>query len=290
MEIILGKTAGFCFGVTNAVTKTKEKLEQTKGQVYCLGELTHNAQVMEELESLGLKVVENINELNENDKVIIRAHGVNPEVYNTANKKSIELLDLTCPKVLNIHKKAEEYAKQNKYIILIAESSHPETIGTYGFCGENCSIIQSIDEIEKTMKKFIDSRCNSIAILSQTTFSMEKFDKIVEEIKKEIKPNIELIIDKTICNATKLRQEETIELSKKVDAMIIIGGKNSANTRKLYDIANSFCKKAIWIQTKEQLEMKELKDCETIGIMAGASTPKKSIEEVINKISNNKEM
>lgn len=280
MELIVGKMAGFCAGVRNAVDKTKKELETSK-KIYCLGELTHNSVVMNKLISSGLSIIDNI--ANGKDRVIIRAHGVKKDVYEKAEEMGIKLIDLTCPRVLKIHEEAEKYANNGYYIFLIAESAHPETIGTYSFCGENSFIIQNIDEVDEAVEKFEKSNLKDILVISQTTFSVEKFNNITEKLEKSInRKKINMIIDKTICDATRLRQEEAVDISKKVDLMIIVGGKNSSNTKKLYEIADKNCKKAIWIETKNELLTEDLTKYKKIGITAGASTPKESIEEIIN--------
>ena len=281
MEIVLGKTAGFCYGVRNAVMNTEEKLEQYC-QVSCLGELVHNGQVIKKLENLGLKVVERIEDAS--NKVIIRAHGIAKEVYDKAQKLNIEIFDYTCPSVLKIHKMADEYAKNGYFIFFIGEKNHPETIGTISFCGKNSYLLEYEEDIEKAIKKLEESNIKKLFIIVQTTFSLEKFETFIEEIKHKIDSDVELEIKNTICNATKIRQEETCDISKKVECMIIIGGKNSSNTKKLYDIAKENCQNTYIVETKEELNIDEVKKFEKVGIMAGASTPGESINEVIEAI------
>ena len=280
MELIVGKLAGFCAGVKNAVDKTEKELEISKN-IFCLGELTHNSIVMNKLISNGLKVIDNIEEGKE--KVIIRAHGIKREVYEKAKEMEIELIDLTCPRVLKIHEEAEKYARDNYYIFLIAESTHPETIGTYSFCGENSYIIENEDDVENAIEDFEKTNLKDILVISQTTFSVEKFNNIVSKLEENIdRDKVNLVINKTICNATRLRQEEAEVISQKVDLMIVIGGKNSSNTKKLYEIAIKNSKKAILVESKEELLKENFNGYDKIGITAGASTPKESIEEVID--------
>jgi len=283
MELIVGKLAGFCAGVKNAVDKTEKELESSN-EIFCLGELTHNSVVMNKLISDGLEVINEIEEGKE--KVIIRAHGVKKEIYDKAQKLGIKLIDLTCPKVLKIHEKAEEYSRNNYFIFLIAEAIHPETIGTYSFCGKNKFIIEKEDDVENAIKSFKKSNLKDILVISQTTFSMQRFENIVNKLEEMIdKTKVNLIIDKTICNATSLRQKEAVEISKQVDLMIVIGGKNSSNTKKLYEIASNNCKKAILIESKDELLSEDFNKFEKIGVTAGASTPKESIEEVIDLLN-----
>lgn len=283
MDIVLGKTAGFCYGVRNAVLKAEEKLKMHK-KVCCLGELVHNKEVIRKLEKLGLKVVEKVED--SNNKVIIRAHGIAKEIYNKAQKLNIEVFDFTCPNVLKIHKIADEYSKKGYYIFLIGGKDHPESIGTISFCGNNSYLIETEEEIYKALKALEKSNIKKLLIIVQTTFSLEKFNYYIEKIKEKIEGNIELQIKNTICNATKIRQEETCEISKKVQCMIIIGGKNSSNTKKLYDIARENCKNTIIVETKDELDTNIVKKFEKVGIMAGASTPDESIKDVIKAIEN----
>lgn len=280
MEIIIGKTAGFCFGVKNAVTKTLEELNKTKA-ISCLGELVHNKQVTDELKKQGVNFIENIEDAE--GKVIIRSHGVQKQIYEKAKKLNIELIDLTCPKVLYIHKIAEEYAKKGYYIFLTGKAEHPEMIGTISFCGENYYVVEDEKEIVNAIEKYKKSNIEKAAIISQTTFSLEKFNNIVQIISKEIKQE-NLEIKNTICTATKQRQEETAQIAKNVDIMIIIGGKNSSNSTKLYELSKKYCNNVIFIETEKELDVKSIEKSRKIGIMAGASTPEKSIQNVVEKL------
>lgn len=280
MQIIIGKTAGFCFGVKNAVTKTEEQLNK-EGSIYCLGELVHNTQVTENLTSKGVKFIENIEEAK--NKVIIRSHGVEKQIYEKAEDLKIELVDLTCPKVLHIHKIAEEYAKKGYFIFIIGKKEHPEMLGTVSFCGENYFVIEKEDEVIEAIESFKKTNIENALIISQTTFSLEKFKTITEKIKENIECN-NLEIKNTICNATKQRQEETEEIAKQVDTMIIVGGKHSSNSNKLHELAKKYCSNVLFVETEEEIDIKTIKPGK-IGIMAGASTPQKSIQKVVEKLN-----
>lgn len=284
MELIVGKTAGFCFGVRNAIDKTYEEINKNTKNLYCLGELVHNEKIVEDITKSGVTTIDKITDVPNNSNVIIRAHGVNPKVYDIAQEKNINIIDLTCPKVAKVHEFAKEFANNNYYIFLIAEKNHPETIGTKGFCGEKSSIIEDLEDIPNAIECFNESNLEKIAIIAQTTFGVDKFKTIVEEIK--LKVHCKIDIKNTICNATEFRQAETEELSKKVDLMIIIGGKHSANTKRLYDISAKNCAQSILIQNKDDNDLiKALENkFDKIGIMAGASTPEESINEVVEYI------
>lgn len=282
MEIIIGKTAGFCYGVKRAVEGSLK--ETSDKQIYCLGELVHNKQVMNEIEKQGIKLIEDINEVPNNSKVIIRAHGVVKEIYEIAKEKNIELVDYTCPNVLKIHEVASKYKKENYYIFVIGNKTHPETIGTISYCGNNYSCIETVDDINDSIERLKASKIKDLLLIVQTTFSEAKFKLIKEKIEETIN-GINIVVKNTICAATSTRQKETENLSKEVDCMIIIGGKNSSNTKKLYELAEKNCQKAIAIETKEELNKEELLKYKKIGIMAGASTPKKNIDEVVELLN-----
>lgn len=279
MEIILGKSSGFCFGVKNAIDGAEKALKDKKN-IYCLGEIIHNEEVIKDLESKGLIIVNDIEEVK--DSVIIRSHGVSKSVYDTAKTKNIKLLDYTCPFVLKIHEIAKEYSKNNYFIFLLGVKSHPETVGSISFCGGNSCIIESLEDIEFAINKFKISDLKNLLIISQTTFSLSLFENIVSEIKKKVSSDINLEVKNTICNTTSIRQKEAEEISRKVDLMIVIGGKHSSNTKKLYEIAEKNCKNSLLIQTKDDLSYEYLQSFNKIGIIAGASTPKNIIEDVVN--------
>ena len=283
MKLIVGKTAGFCYGVKRAVDGAKEEIKKNE-TIYGLGEIVHNQEVVKELENLGMQFIENIEEAK--GKTVIRAHGIPKQIYEEAKEKKIELIDYTCPKVLKIHQIAEEYANKGYYIFLLGNKKHPEIIGTLSYCGENKFIIEKEDDTIKALEALEKSEIKKLLVISQTTYSLEKFYIIEEMIKNEIPRNIELVVKNTICQATEIRQKETEEMAKKVDSMIIIGGKNSSNTKKLYEIAKQYCKTVLLIENELELEIEKIQSTDIVGIMAGASTPKQSIDKVVQKMKN----
>ena len=273
MEIILGKTAGFCKGIKLALDTVSKELDRVDS-IECLGDLLHNDQVIARLKEKGLKIIENIRDAKE--KVIIRAHGVKKDVYEYAEKNNIELIDCTCPKLLKIHELAEKLSQENYYVVLIGEKSHVEVQGTISFC-KNGEIIENLEEL-KTKIDYLNTK-EKIAVLTQTTYNLQKFLEIENFLKKNLKPKLKIY--NSICNATEIRQEETKNISKNVDYMIIIGGRKSANTNRLYEIARENCKRTIKIEEVSELYNQNLEQINKVGIMAGASTSQKSIEEVI---------
>lgn len=285
MEVILGKKAGFCPGVKNTVIKAEKSLENNK-KIYCLGQLVHNPLVVKKLEQKGLIVVENVQNVPNGAELIVRAHGIPEKIYEEIKEKSIKLIDLTCPKVLDIHKKIEKYRDLGYYTIYIGEKLHPETIGSISFAGENSFIVEEIEDINTAVDEIKNKDIRNITIISQTTFSMEKFDSFVNIIKMKIPKDSNIEVNKTICDATKLRQIETKEIAEQVELMIIIGGKKSSNTNKLYDIAVNQCRNAMFVETLDELYLNYIKRFKKVGVMAGASTPQDMIDKVVEILKN----
>lgn len=285
MEITIGKTAGFCYGVKRAVEGAKEAIKTSKQEIYGLGEIVHNKEVIKDLSDKGMKFIKELEEAKGN--VIIRAHGVNQKIYEQAKNQKINVVDFTCPNVLKIHNIADEYNKKGCYIILFGNKDHPENIGTVSHCGKNYFVINDKSEIEEALEDIKHSGNKKVLIISQTTFSMSKFIEYTEELKEKLEEEkIELTIKNTICKATEARQKETEKIAKNQDYMIIIGGKNSSNTKKLYEIATQYCNNVISIETENELNLEEVIKYNKVGIMAGASTPQESIESVLKKIKN----
>lgn len=276
MEIVIGKTAGFCAGVNYAVKMAEENIKNEK--IYCLGELVHNGQVINKLEKKGMITVDNIEKVPNNSKVIFRAHGEPEIIYKKAKEKGLEIIDLTCGRVKLIHDKVQK-EKDKSFIIIVGKAKHPEVIGIKGFAGANSYIIENEDDILDAYMKYEKNKTGRVFVVSQTTFSSEKFDKL----RKEIETNFieaDVIVDKTICDATEKRQKETREIAKDFHTMIIIGGKNSSNTRELVNVAKEECENVYSIETAEELKKIDFSNIDKVGIMAGASTPKESITEI----------
>ena len=277
MEVIVGKLAGFCPGVENTVKKTKEILLEN-GQVYCLGELVHNKQVISSLENIGMITVNELDEIPDGSIVIFRAHGEPEYKYELAKKKNLKIKDLTCGNVIAIHKKVER-EKSNSFIIILGKKSHPEVLGTKGFAGENSYVVETEDDILDAYMEYEKTNLGRVYVVGQTTISSKYFDVLAEEVENNF-VEAEVIIDKTICNATEVRQKETKELSEDMNTMIIIGGKNSSNTKELAKIAENNCENVYLIETVEEIKNIDFSNIKKIGIMAGASTPKDVINEV----------
>ena len=275
MEIIEGKYSGFCNGVSFTIEKAKELLLQ-HGNIYCLGEIVHNENIIKELEQMGMITINSLEEIPKNNKVIFRAHGEKKEIYEQAKNKNIEIFDLTCGKVRLVHKKIEKH--NDSFVIIIGKHNHPEVIGHTGYC-DNYLVIQNKDDLQDLKTKIDQSNKDKIYIVAQTTFNVLEFEELITLIK-DIFKNKEIIIDNTICNATHDRASEVIELSKKVDKMIIVGGKNSSNTKELFELSKENCD-TILIQEKEDLDDISFSKIGKVGLMGGASTPRSILDEII---------
>ena len=280
MEVKLAETAGFCFGVKRAVETVYEEVESCDGEkIYTYGPIIHNDEVVKDLNSKGVQVINTLDELKalEEGIVIIRSHGVSKDIYNILNKKGIKCVDATCPFVKKIHKIVEKESEKGTYIIIIGDEKHPEVKGIKGWAKDHVSVIKT----EKEAREYSAPENANVCIVSQTTFNYNKFKYLVEIITKK---NYNISVLNTICSATKERQTEAESIAREVDAMIVIGDKHSSNTQKLFEICSNACKDTYYIQTLGDLNMNQLRSVETVGITAGASTPNNIIEEVQNNV------
>ncbi len=273
MKITVAKSAGFCFGVKNAV----DTAYNHAGEDVCvLGELIHNPLVIEKLESFGVKCVKSPSDV-KTSKVIIRSHGAPKAVFDYFEKEGISVIDATCPFVKKIHKIVNENYAKGKQIIILGEANHSEVIGINGWC-ENSAII--FDDISKVPEL---EENKEYALVAQTTFPVEKYRKIIEILTKHRLKTVEFF--DTICYTTKERQEEAISLAKSSTAVIILGGKKSSNTLKLYEICKKYCDRVFFIEKIADLQSVKINKTDSLAIMAGASTPTELIEEVTNIMS-----
>lgn len=278
MEVILAKSAGFCFGVKRAVETVYEQTG-TEKRIYTYGPIIHNEEVVKDLESKGVTVLEGEEDLRKLDKgtVVIRSHGVSREICEMIEKKGLTCVDATCPFVKRIHRIVEKESGEGRRIIIIGNPGHPEVEGIMGWSHTPAAVIESAEEAEK----FTCLPGEKLCLVSQTTFNYNKFKELVEIFQKK---GYNITIVNTICNATEERQTEAREIADKVDAMIVIGGKHSSNTRKLYEICRERCKSTYLIQTLDDLHLELPETAALVGITAGASTPNNIIEEVQNYV------
>lgn len=285
MEILLAKSAGFCFGVQRAVDTAYEHADEEN--VYTYGQIIHNEEVVGDLTKHGVQVIDSDDELLEikDSKVIIRSHGAEKRIYDILEAGGNTVIDATCPFVKKIHNIVREEGQKGNTVVIIGDSSHPEVKGIVGWCVEPPVVIGSEEEAEAFVRKCIDGEvktADNISIVSQTTFNYRKFNYIVDIIRNKL---YNVTAYKTICNATSVRQREAQEIASKVDAMIVIGGRNSSNTQKLYEISKKECENTYYIQTLVDLDLTTFESVSRVGITAGASTPNYIIKEVHDSMS-----
>ncbi len=278
MEVKVAKNIGFCFGVKRAVDAVYEQAEKD-GNIYTYGAITHNEEVVKDLEKKGVRVIGSAKELEsiKEGTVVIRAHGVAKSLYKQLNRQKLKCIDMTCPFVKRIHDIVEKESTAGKQVIIIGNAGHPEVEGIVGWCMTPAIVIESLDEAQK----FNYTGDKELCVVSQTTYNYNKFQDIVEILKQK---GYNVIIENTICNATEVRQTEAREIAAEVDVMIVIGGNHSSNTRKLYEICMQECENTYFIQTLDDLNLDLSESVKLVGITAGASTPNNIIEEVQNYV------
>ncbi|HZK87532.1 MAG TPA: bifunctional 4-hydroxy-3-methylbut-2-enyl diphosphate reductase/30S ribosomal protein S1 [Anaerovoracaceae bacterium] len=277
-EIIQARNSGFCFGVRRAIEKTEDTIQKNKDNlrnIYTCGPLIHNKGVTDDLAQKGVKIIESPEEASFGDLLIVRSHGEGETFYERAEERGLEIVDATCPFVMKIQKLVKQAKAEGYNIVVVGDKDHPEVKGINGWCGFSSIIINSEEEAENI-------EVDNLFIVAQTTIKYELLESIIKILKKSGK---KFHIENTICNATSDRQESCMQTAKECDAMIIVGGKDSSNTRKLYEIAKKYCKKTYFIEKIQELPLKDLKKCNKIGIAAGASTPERIIKEVIASMS-----
>ena len=277
MTITLAESAGFCFGVKRAVDSVYQLLEHQEKQVYTLGPIIHNEQVVNDLASKGVTVVSKPSEI-ENTKdgtLVIRSHGVSKNIIKNIQKNRISYEDATCPFVKKIHETVQTYSEKNYRIIIIGSKDHPEVQGILGWTNGRGIVVENETEADNFT---IENDSEKICIVAQTTFNYKKFQELVEIFSKK---GYDITAVNTICNATSTRQKEAEELAVRSDAMIVIGGKHSSNSRKLYEICKNQCENTFFIQTVDDLKGISFETFTSLGITAGASTPNNIIQEVL---------
>ena len=276
MKVELAKSAGFCFGVEKAVNTVYEEAKKGNDIVYTLGPIIHNEEVVKDMKKRGVEAVK-IEDLASLPKgtVIIRSHGVSREIFNFVKRSGHRVVDATCPFVKKIHAIVSVQSGKGKTVVIIGNPEHPEVMGIRGWGDENTYAVENIEQfINLELKKD-----EEIIIVAQTTFNHKKFQEIIDKISIL---GYDVRCFNTICNATQERQAEAKKIASNVDAMIVIGDKKSSNTGKLVEICQEECKNTVFIQTLEDLDYGALLSVDSVGITAGASTPKHIIEEVQN--------
>ena len=278
MQIILAKTAGFCFGVNRAVKLTYELLEQGR-PVATLGPLIHNPQVVEDLESKGAITCDSVDDVPDGYEVVIRSHGVGQSVYDKISTRRLAYHDATCPFVTKIHKIAARAGADGAMLLVAGDAKHPEVQGIVGHTTGKVEVFANLTELEKLLPELTQQK--SIFAVAQTTFNVQSWETCKEFLKNQC-TNAKIF--DTICNATWARQQEAEDLSQKCDHMVVIGGHHSSNTQKLLQVAARHTK-AINVETADELDPSWLAGAAVVGVTAGASTPSSIIEEVLNSMS-----
>ncbi len=279
MKIYIAKNSGFCKGVEHAVD-TALSLETQNA--YILGEIIHNYEVVNAIKEKGLKVIDNLDEVPDNSTVVFRSHGVPKIYYSECQRRDIKIVDCTCGFVKRTQKIVAEQSEQGKFIVIAGEPTHPEVVGLLGWCGNNAVVVSDENHIPHILYD------KNVCIVSQTTFSATKFEKIIENIRKLCEKTVAVF--KTICYTTIERQSETEKLAKKCEAMLVIGGLNSSNTNKLYEIALKYCSNVFRLANSEDMDYSKLIKFKSIGIVSGASTPNAQTREVLLKMEENTEV
>ncbi|MFA4967902.1 MAG: 4-hydroxy-3-methylbut-2-enyl diphosphate reductase [Candidatus Margulisiibacteriota bacterium] len=274
MQILIAGHSGFCEGVERAYLIALRQIKNGR-QVFMLGNLVHNTQVVDKFKRAGIKAVNNLAEIpkNSNGILILSAHGVSPEIYEKAKSLGLEIIDTTCPWVKKAQKLAKELADEGRFVIIVGDKGHPEVKSLIGWSGGGAVVVEKSDDINKIPL----SPDKKIGVIAQTTQSEEHFANMVSELKKKVKDIKEF---NTICGATSKRQDSAIELAKKVDLMLAIGDKMSANTKRLTELCSKTGTETHQIQTVSELNLNWLVGKEKVGITAGASTPEWVIDEV----------
>ncbi len=273
-KVTVAKTAGFCFGVDRAVKLAYEAVDKYDS-VYTLGELIHNPDVVKDLENRGARVIDSLDGITASDTVIIRSHGVGPDVYERLLETGARVIDATCPYVKKIHQIVKTRSEAGDVILIAGDPSHPEVMGIVGYAKNDCFVFENADDMVKLIRKIYENIKKPIAILSQTTYNISKW----ENCKRMAEGYSDVSVYNTVCDATSKRQSEASELSKLSDVMIIVGGCNSSNTKKLYEICsrNAEC---YLIENAVELGQYDFSHVRSAGISAGASTPAYIIKEV----------
>lgn len=280
MKITLADSAGFCFGVKRAIDMVYREAAK-EGALYTYGPIIHNEAVVADLESKGVRVILTPEELKdlETGTIVIRSHGVSKEIYQTIEKQGLFIVDATCPFVKKIHKIVKEQSEAGNIILIIGNDKHPEVEGIKGWCEGEVYVVETAEEMEKLPLEMARKVC----IVAQTTFNYKKFKDLVEILSKK---GYDILALNTICNATEERQAEAGQLARISDTMLVIGGRSSSNTQKLFEICKKECENTYYIQTLADLDLSVFKSSRSVGITAGASTPNNIIKEVQKHVRN----
>lgn len=281
-RVTVAESAGFCFGVDRAVKMVYGELEKNT-KVATLGPIIHNQDVVNDMQAKGARIISSVDELSDDETVVIRSHGVGREVYDQIEAKGNRMLDATCPFVSRIHKIVAEKSAEGYFILIAGDASHPEVQGIVGHCDENCLVFKDNFELKDFFEKKYKKLEKKLAIVAQTTYNIVVWDECLNVIPKN---DSDIVIFDTICNATDTRQSDAAELAKGSDIMLVVGGRHSSNTVKLFEVCSRYCR-TYHIENSDELRSLKLPAAEKIGITAGASTPAYIIKEVQTTMADN---
>jgi 4-hydroxy-3-methylbut-2-enyl diphosphate reductase len=277
MKIVVAKNSGFCYGVKRALRLAQETAKRNEPEIYTWGELIHNPEVIADLERRGIKVASSFSQLKAGDTVIIRSHGISPSVYRNLKRKKVKLVDATCPIVKKIQQTVEKLSREPGEIVIVGNSKHPEIQGLLGYSRKKAVVVENEDQA-----KALPFRKKRM-VLAQSTQDGQLFSRVAAAL---VEKTSELRVYNTICESTRIRQEATTELARQVEALIIIGGRNSSNTNKLYQISKRLLPRTYFIESPEEITPEMLQNVTTLGLSGGASTPPETIKNTIKAINN----
>lgn len=281
MEVTLAKSAGFCFGVKRAVEEVERQLKEGVRPIYTYGPIIHNEQVVQDLSDRGVRVIGSEEELSgiREGTIVIRSHGVPERVQRKMEETGVSVVDATCPFVKKIHKIAKKAGEEGRTLVIAGDPEHPEVQGIVGWTAGKYLILRGVEDISRLAREI--SPEEKLTVVAQTTFNKHKYEEIIEKIHKM---GYDANCINTVCNATDERQTEARQIARKVDAMIVVGGKHSSNTQKLYQICAEECKNTYFAETLVDLDITPFQSISHVGITAGASTPNRIIEEVVDYV------
>ncbi len=288
-EILTAANSGFCFGVKQAIEKTEEEIRRkaessSPGRIYTWGPLIHNKTVTDGLKEKGVSILDSLENVKPEDVIIVRSHGETKEFFEKARARNCKIIDATCPFVKKIQQLAEKAHRKGKQVVIVGDRLHPEVKGINGWCDNSAITVNSVEDAEGVLE---NHNRNLFFLVAQTTIKKELLNAVIRVFETN---NVHVEVNNTICNATALRQKSCAELAEICDAMLIIGGRESSNTGKLFEISEKKCKKTFFVEKIEDLPLHQIAKCNKIGIAAGASTPECVIKEVIATMSEKKEM
>lgn len=277
MEIKVAREIGYCYGVRDAVDLAIEESKKSDGDpVFTFGPIIHNRQTIDTLENKhNVHVAESVNQIPQGSTVVIRTHGATPDKIEELKDDGFNVVDATCPFVLKTHRKAKEYVDNGYFLVILGHKSHPEVVGIAGHAGGKCAIVDKKEDLESV------PRCLKMAVVFQSTVTLEDYQWALPQLATKA---YELILLKTICGVTITRQKRVEDVAQEVEVMIIIGGKNSSNTKKLVDVANRYVKKTYHIEQPEEVDTLDFTGVNSVGIGTGTSTPDFLVDEVIERL------